>query len=353
LIDIGLAQNEQRNYAPALDYYQRALDLVDKQGVKSQVSELLNSIGVLYADQGDEGRALDYYQRALVIARDIKNDLLIAQTLISLGDLYYHERDFDKSVAATQESMELFKKLDIKQWVIVMNDNLALACLAQNKNEAALIAVNESLALEHAMATSETSWTTFNNLGLVHRALKQNEEAEKAFVESANAVQRLRDETGNDEGQQNYLAGRIGPYQNLVELLVEQHRTGEALSYAERMKARLLLDLRQSGRVQITNAMTPPEKEQERALNFEAVSLNSQIANENDQDKPDEKRLVGLKDKTATRAVESAGVSDPALRGASEFENPARSDGTFYAGPSGSTVAGSAHGFTRISDRER
>lgn len=298
LLNIGGIYSEQRNYAQALAYYQKGLDLVDKQGVKSRAVEFLINIGAVYEEQGVYEKAGDYYQRGLQIAREIKNDLLIGETLASLSGVFFHQQDFDKSFAASQESLDLFQKLGYQQKIVETRNNLAMVYLAQHKSDAALRTLTESLPIIEAMGPSESAWKTFNNLGLVYRTLKRNEEAEKAFRESINAVERLRNESASaEQQQQNFLQGRIESYQSLVELLVEQHRNPEALSQAEQMKARLLLDVLQSGRVEITNAMTLAEKDQERTLNYEAVSLNSQIYNEDSQEKPDPARLTGLKER--------------------------------------------------------
>ena len=80
----------------------------------------------------------------------------------------------------------------------------------------------------------------------------------------------------------------------MVELLVAQNQSGAALAYAERAKARALLDVLQSGRVNITKAMTAAEQEREREFNNHLVSLNTQISRENMRPQPDAARLNDL-----------------------------------------------------------
>ncbi|MGH9900354.1 MAG: CHAT domain-containing protein, partial [Pyrinomonadaceae bacterium] len=68
-----------------------------------------------------------------------------------------------------------------------------------------------------------------------------------------------------------------------------------ALTFIERAKARALLDLLYSGRVNVVKAMTSREQEQERALRAEIISLNTQVTRAGQQDKPDQARLGELK----------------------------------------------------------
>jgi CHAT domain-containing protein len=80
----------------------------------------------------------------------------------------------------------------------------------------------------------------------------------------------------------------------MVDLLASQKQPSEALSYAERAKGRALLDVLHSGKIQITKAMTPNEREREQLLQAEMVSLNKQMEKENEEEKPDPGRLAGL-----------------------------------------------------------
>src|SRR5690242_7115003 len=81
----------------------------------------------------------------------------------------------------------------------------------------------------------------------------------------------------------------------MVDLLVAQNKNDEALTYAELSKARALLDVVSSGRINVTKAMTPAEQEQERGLDGKLVSLNLQITHEGARPQPDRARLAALK----------------------------------------------------------
>src|SRR5262249_8981886 len=96
--------------------------------------------------------------------------------------------------------------------------------------------------------------------------------------------------------QQTFFASRISPYYAMVELLIAQNNPDGALNYAERAKARVLLDVLSSGRVNITNAMTGEEQEQERHLNAQLVAFNSQLYREKLRPAPDRTRRAALED---------------------------------------------------------
>src|SRR5262249_48353596 len=126
--------------------------------------------------------------------------------------------------------------------------------------------------------------------------LNQPAQARLAFEEAVSTIETLRTQiAGGEQEQQRFFEDKLSPFHALVELLVAQNQTSEALTFAERAKARVLLGVLYSGRVNITKAMTVPEREQDRKLNNELVSLNTQIYRENLRPQPDQSRLTDLK----------------------------------------------------------
>src|SRR5262249_864153 len=73
-----------------------------------------------------------------------------------------------------------------------------------------------------------------------------------------------------------------------------QDKKEEALAYAERAKARALLDVLQSGKVNVTKAMTAEEQEREQKLRSDMNSLNAQYARASQDGK---KKIAGLLDR--------------------------------------------------------
>jgi len=77
-------------------------------------------------------------------------------------------------------------------------------------------------------------------------------------------------------------------------LLVAQNDPHQALSYAERARARVLLDVLSSGRLGVTKTMTTAEIERERELKARLASLNTQINQELQRQQPDQNQLNQL-----------------------------------------------------------
>ena len=83
----------------------------------------------------------------------------------------------------------------------------------------------------------------------------------------------------------------------MVSLLLTLKRTTEAFSYAERAKARMIVDVVGQGRSPIVKAMTAEEEQQERRFRTEMASLNAQLQRVAQSAKPDSKSLSDLRDR--------------------------------------------------------
>ena len=66
---IGLVYSKKGDLDQALDYYQRALEIKEKQLGPNHVDVAVsyNNIGEVYSKKGDLDQAMDYYRRALEI----------------------------------------------------------------------------------------------------------------------------------------------------------------------------------------------------------------------------------------------------------------------------------------------
>src|SRR5262249_8290445 len=84
-------------------------------------------------------------------------------------------------------------------------------------------------------------------------------------------------------------------YHGMLGLLAQENRAREALTFAERVKARSLLDALENGKVSLQKAMTAEEREQERRLKSELTRLNTQLTRIMQFGKPNAERAAEVK----------------------------------------------------------
>jgi CHAT domain-containing protein len=152
-------------------------------------------------------------------------------------------------------------------------------------------------AVARQIVRPDILWEARTTAGKVHLALGQPTLARQAFEEAIATIESLRlNVVGGEQEQQRFFEDKLFPYHAMVELLLAQNQTSEALVFAERAKARVLLDVMRGGRVNVTKAMTADEQEQERSLRSELISLSAQLR-QGLQAQPEPADLANLKER--------------------------------------------------------
>src|SRR5207253_2635750 len=208
---------EQGDFVHALDYYQRSQRLAEELGNKELLASILVNVGDIYNYQTNYELALKTYQRSLALVEEIGTRDLLSETLAHMADTYYSQGNFVKSLEYSERAGEVGKQI----------------------------------------GSPERLWFARALAGKAHLAGNRLDQAHQAFEEAISVIENIRAQlAGNEQQQEQFFENKLSPYQGMVQLLIAQNKTGEALAYAERAKARVLLDVLSSGRVNIAKAMT-------------------------------------------------------------------------------------------------
>ena len=292
---IGQTHGSQGNRTLSLEYFQKALALQEEMGDKTETAILLGSIGNVYYAQGRIELALEYYGKSLAIREAIGDKSGVAAVLQSMGGFYSQQGKFELALEHFQKSLAMREAMGAKLGTAEALHRIARFYDQRGEPAQALAAALRAATLAAEIGHRDTLWQVHTIAGRSHRALNRPMQARQAFAEAIAIVESLRVEIGGGEReQQRFFESKVSPYHAMVDLLLEQKKAGEALAYVEAAKARVLLDVLQSGRLNITKAMSPVEQEEERSLKSELVSLNTQTARESSRAKPDEAQVASL-----------------------------------------------------------
>jgi CHAT domain-containing protein/Tfp pilus assembly protein PilF len=296
LNQLGGIYKDQGNYELALDYHQRALRLSEESGNKIGIADSLHEIGSIHLLQGNFSEALVYLQRNVELLEALQHKAGIAYLLGNMGLVHYRQGDYPSALKLFQKTLELSESVGDKRGVAMTFYHFASVYYSSGDYSRSLEYAERTAEVADQMGHRELFWRGRSAAGKASRALGQYAPARLAFEEAIATVESLRSQiAGGEQEQQRFFENKISPYHSMVELLVGQNKIGEALAYAERAKARVLLDVLQSGKGDITKAMTAQERERERRLRSEQVSFNSQVSRESLVPQPEQTRLAALK----------------------------------------------------------
>src|SRR4030095_3174363 len=90
----------------------------------------------------------------------------------------------------------------------------------------------------------------------------------------------------------------------MIDVLLSQNETAEALTFAERSKARVLLETLRAGRSSLRKSLSPQELKAEEEQRLRLVSLNSQLTSEMRRGKPNAQSTAELQTNVAKARME-------------------------------------------------
>jgi CHAT domain-containing protein/Tfp pilus assembly protein PilF len=296
LNSLGKIQRDQGNLDLALMFYQESLSLKVKVGSSEEQARTLYEIGSIYLSKGAYKLAEEFYRKCLALSEAVDAKAVIAWSYIALGDLFFAQGDHNLALEYYKKSLEMSEAIGAKKAAGDALDSMTEAYLIQGKPAQALESAERALEIAEQIGSLDMLWTACAHAGKAHRQLARPAQARQALEKAINAIEAMRTQAvGGEQETQGFLASKVSPYHELIGLLVDQNQAGEALAYAERSKARALLDVLQNGKVDARRSLTDAEQEQERKLKGEITSLNVQLIRATRADKPDERRVSELK----------------------------------------------------------
>ena len=291
----GRVYFEQGNYDLALHYFQKSLALREAVGIKAQTIALLNSIGDLYCEQGRDEPALEAYRKALSISAEINERRSVSYSFEGIGSVFQAQGDFPAALENFEKSLQVAEQINQRPRIAYALVKVAVIYQAQGNHRKALEHADRAATLARELNMPSPLWRARTLAGQSHRALGQTAEARAAFEEAIRAIEGLRVQlAGGERERQEFFANKLAPYTAIIDLLLAEGDARGAFAYAEKAKARVLLDVLRGGRIEINKALTVQERERERDLNGELTVLNEQVTREREREKPDGARLNEL-----------------------------------------------------------
>lgn len=292
LNNLGVLYLEQEDYVRATDYFERGLKIYQAQGNQLESARLQLNLALTDQRQENYERALEYFGKSLEQARAISSRELMIAASAGLGSVYQAKGEHAAALEVLERSLNLAKE---------NNDHLRIAEILWRKAEAQSALRNfteaERLAQEAAklarqLRYSKLSYLTAATLGRAYIGQGKMDVAAQTLSQAIEQVELMRKGVaGQEQERQLFFEKSVTIYHSLIDLLIGQSKSEEALLYAERAKGRVLLDILSGGGTRLAKALTQKEREEEQRLNRGIVELNRELHNEQSKASPDAARL--------------------------------------------------------------
>jgi CHAT domain-containing protein/Flp pilus assembly protein TadD len=264
---LGEMDQARKRFGDALPLYRQAKD-------QNGEAMTLNALGLLALDTGRPGEALEPLRGALALRPPGSPGRAV--TLTTLGIAYRQLNRLEEARGVYTEALSIFRSLGE-----VRNEALCLGNLGRLKattghDADALGDFDRALGLFQTLTDSPDIAWALEGKAWVLRHSGDLQGARIAMDEALAQVERHRFSQTSYTTRAAFFSTRQDSYDFLIDLLMEQHRAGEALEVSERSLARSLLDgLAASGTDLHQSGAAPKLHARERELRTEIDSLVS------------------------------------------------------------------------------
>ncbi len=254
LLNLGVIQQRRGNIISATKYFNDSLEKAKLADDKNIIIAAGEGLGAIYRVKGDFSSAINILDSSLDLAKDLGDKVRIAEILWRKAEVFYDMRRFDQSVELATQSLHLADELKFSNLSILASTLLAKSLLKTGEKDEAVEALNHAI----------------------------------------NIIEDRRNQiVGQEHGQQLYFENKVTPYHLLIDVLVKEGKTLEALAHAEKAKSRVLFDALSERRssTNISNA----DEEERRKLNQEIVALNKVLRAEIQRKPQDQERISKIR----------------------------------------------------------
>jgi len=255
----------------ARTFFERSLVIAEKAEAKPGIASSMQSLANVRLDSGDARGALTLYEKALAIDTETGNRAAVARGLESIGRAQLQLRNREAARKAFERSFTIAEEINDRE---LMASSLVRRASITEAFEAVTLA-ERAVAIASELGLPEVEWQAHLGLGRAYRGARRTSEAREEVERAVQIVEELRRGVpGEEMTRQQAFENMIAPYHELVSLLIAQGENAAALEYAERAKARVLLDVLRYGRPDVGNALTPEERQREAALTAQLADVN-------------------------------------------------------------------------------
>jgi CHAT domain-containing protein len=269
---------EQEDYAMAQRFFDASLTIYSSQGNAREEARVLLNRAILEQRQGRDDEALKLFDRTLESAKAAKLvDVQIAAG-VGLGSVLSARRDFPSALKAINESLELARRVNAKSREAELLWRAAQTYFVMREYGESVALAEKALMLARSLRLPKLIYLASTTLGETYAADNKVALAITTLTDAIDQIEELREQVvGRQESRQLFFENKVGPYRTMVRLLTQRGDNFEALLYAERAKARVLMETVRNNRRDLRSIPTEEEKAQAELLMNKYLAIKKQI----------------------------------------------------------------------------
>lgn len=253
-----------QDYSHAQKYLQKAYQIAHEISSPSDEASWLGALSSAQLALGDTAKAIQSLKNSLSILKTVNDWRNVAITLANLGTIFTLQKQYQLAENYFQQAFEINNNIHNTYAIAETHNNLGTLYLKQKKYDLARRQFQIALEQGEKLSSPKTIWEAQYGLGQVNEKSKNLKAAMANYKQAIETIESIRGELVQTELKTSFLSGKVQVYYQLIDLLFRLFKKNkdpklknQAFYFAEKAKARTLLDLLTESRIEIKKGVDP------------------------------------------------------------------------------------------------
>jgi tetratricopeptide (TPR) repeat protein len=283
---LGNIESARRTLDEARGHFEATRNL-SGAGRAWQAVAITDLVADRYASSEEE------YRKSVAVCSTGGDRECVARAAAGLGFAQTAQEKFKEGIASYTVAVDAFARLKQPEQTARARVGLAQALIGSGAFNEAVTTAERAIGEATGIGNDDVLWRAFSAQANGLRKLRRRVEAIAAATSAVRAADRLLDATGDPSSAQ-VARDSSAAFATLALLQAEAGEAGTALDTVERMRAHDLRAMLAASERDISRGMTDEEREEERTIAVDLVTLYAQIRRERTLPKADVKRVAAL-----------------------------------------------------------
>ncbi len=283
--NIGFLHMIQANYAAAGPEFETAVGLATKVGDKTHLALIYGDMGRMLGLEGKPKEALAALNRSLELSRGMGFKAAYVNAVLNMAGFETDNRDYAAAGAHFHEALQVAEQLKDVQNQGAALRGLSLITRMNKDYRGALEYAADALKRIEPIGDRNGQWQSEALAGMAWRGLGDAAQARGSFQRAIALIEQQRGlVAGGEIEKQLFFEQAVFPYRELALLEAESGNSLAALQAAERTRARVLLDVIESGPNLVDRLMSDEERAEEKKLRARIAVANLRTGTARDRE---------------------------------------------------------------------
>ena len=244
----------------AISHLKQGLKIANEIGDKGGEGRAFQNLGVCYLRLGQFENAISHLRRGLEIAKEIGDKSGEGAAYKKLGLCCRSLGHFKKAISHLEKGLEIAEEIGDKRDEGAAYLDLGACYQSLGQFDKAIYHSQQGLVIANEIGDKRSKAKACHNLGTTYESLQDTENAERMLRNSVKCSIELFNNVSNlDAGRVSYIDTFIDTSDDLIDNLVCQGKTDEALIVAEECRTMSLKYLMNSGNFVPTSSHDPDQ----------------------------------------------------------------------------------------------